>query len=50
MEVGRTAGQNNDCAGRISLQLIRIELITQANVKHTGNDCVNTILGVFVRH
>jgi hypothetical protein len=33
VEVGRTAGQDNDAPGRVRDQLVVVELITQPNVK-----------------
>src|SRR5262245_52326654 len=50
VEVGSIAGQNDYGAGRICFQLLRIELLTQANVEDSGNDCVYPILRVLVWH
>ena len=50
VEMGRIAGQNNDAAGRIRLEFIRVELITQADVENAGYNGVNSILRVPVWH
>src|SRR5262245_54128960 len=50
MEVRRIARQNNDATGRISLDLITVELIAQADVEDTGHDGIDSVLGVSVRH
>jgi hypothetical protein len=50
MEVCRVARKNNHGAGRIGLQPLSVELITDADVEGAGNDRVEPILGVFVRH
>jgi hypothetical protein len=50
MKVVRVTRQNADTAGRISLKLVGVEPITQANVENTGDNCVDAVLGVFVRH
>ena len=47
--VRRVAGQNDDAAGRIGLKLLGFEPITEADVENTGDNCVDAILGVFVR-
>jgi hypothetical protein len=36
--------------GRIRLQLNRVELITQSEIEDAGDDCVNPVLGMPVRH
>ena len=46
MEVPRVAGQNDNAAGWICFEVLRIESIAQADVKETGNDRVNSILRV----
>ncbi len=50
MKVVRVARQNDDAAGRIGSKLLGIEAITEADVENTGDNCVDAILGVFVRH
>jgi len=50
MKVVRVARQNDDTAGRISLKLLGVEPITQANVENTGDNRVDAVLGVFVWH
>src|SRR6516164_1807775 len=44
------AGQNDHAAGRICLQLVGIELIAEADVENTRNNCVDSILRMFVWH
>jgi len=50
MEVGGVAGENDHGAGRIGVQLLSVELITNPDVENAGNDRIDPILGVFVRH
>jgi hypothetical protein len=50
MKVGRVAGENDYGAGRIGVQLLSVKLIADANVEDAGNNCVDPILGVSVRH
>jgi len=50
MKVVRIARQDDNAAGRISLELVGIELIADANVKDAGDDRVDSILRMFVRH
>src|ERR1700730_1628982 len=50
MEMGRIAGQHDYRAGRIRLQLVGIELITEPNVEDAGNDGVYPVLGMPMRH
>jgi hypothetical protein len=50
MEVPRVAGQNDNAAGWICVEVLRIESIAQADVKDAGNDRVNSILRVLMRH
>jgi CheY-like chemotaxis protein len=50
VEMGRVAGQNDDGAGWIRLQLIGVELITQADVENAGDNGINSILWVPVWH
>ena len=50
MEVGCVAGQNDHGSGRIGHQLLGVEVITQPDVKDAGDDCVDTVLRVPVRH
>jgi hypothetical protein len=35
--------QNDDAAGRIRLEFIGVELITQADIENAGHNCVNPI-------
>jgi hypothetical protein len=48
--MGRIAGQNDYRAGRIRLQLVGIELISQPNVKDAGNNGVYPVFRMPVRH
>src|SRR5213594_2096404 len=50
VEVGRIAGQNDDATGRISLHLVAVELIAQADVENAGHDRVHSVLRVSVWH
>ena len=50
MKVRRVTRENNDAAGRIGLQVVAVELIAEANVENTGDDRVDTVLRVPVRH
>ena len=50
MKMVRVARQNDDTAGRIGLKLLGIEPITEPDVEDTGDNGVDAILGVFVRH
>jgi hypothetical protein len=44
------ARENDHGAGRIGLQLARVELISKADIKYAGNYRVDAILGVLVWH
>jgi len=46
VEMERVAGQNDDGTGWIGLQLVGVELITQAEVENAGDNCINSILRV----
>jgi hypothetical protein len=50
VEMGRITGQNDDATGRIRLEFIGVELITQADVENAGYHGVNSILRVPVWH
>jgi hypothetical protein len=50
MEVRCIPGQNDHSSGRIGLQFVGVEFVSKTDVKDTGHDSVNAILGVFVRH
>jgi hypothetical protein len=50
MKVGGVARQNDHAAGRIGLQLLGVELITQSDVKDAGDNCIDPVLWVPVRH
>ena len=50
MEVEGLAGKNDHRAGRIGVPLLSFELITNSDVENAGNDRVDSILAVFVRH
>ena len=50
MEVGGVAGKNDHGAGRIGVQLLCVELITNPDVENAGNDRIDPILGVVVRN
>src|ERR1700722_19961188 len=43
VEVWGSAGQHDDCAGRVRLQLVTVEVVAQADVKHPGDDRVDAI-------
>ena len=49
-ENGTYAGRKEDATGQIRLQLIGVELITQAYVENAGYNCVDSILRVPVWH
>jgi hypothetical protein len=48
--MGRVARENDYGAGRIGFQLTRVEFITQSDIKDAGNNGVDSILWVLVRH
>jgi hypothetical protein len=50
VEMPRIAGQNDDGSGRKRLQLIGVELITQADVEDPGDHGIDSILRVPVWH
>src|SRR6266550_753096 len=50
VKVRRVAGQYNHPAGWIRLQFVTVEFFAHADIEDAGNDCVNAILGVPVRH
>jgi hypothetical protein len=50
VEMGRVARENDSGAGRIGFQLARVELIAQPDIKDTGNNGIDSILRVLVRH
>jgi hypothetical protein len=50
MKVGGIAGQNDHSSGWVRPQLIGLEFVTEANIKNTGNDCVNAIFRMLVWH
>ena len=50
VKVRRRAGQNDDAARWICRHLPAVELITQADVEDAGNDRVDSVLRVSVRH
>src|SRR6266704_2472796 len=50
VEVPRIAGQNDDAAGWIRLDLIAVESIAQTDVENTGHDRIDSVLGVPMRH
>src|SRR5262249_17813286 len=45
VEVPRIAGQNDDAAGWICLDLIAVELFAEADVEDAGHDRVDPVLG-----
>ena len=47
---GSVARENDHGAGRIGLQLTRVEFITQSDMKDAGNHGINSILRMPVRH
>src|SRR5579863_10452437 len=50
VEMGRVARENDYGSGRIGLQLARVELIAQPDIKNAGNNGIDSILRVLVRH
>src|SRR5690348_17031380 len=46
----RVSRQYEDAAWRICLQLLRLELVADADVEHTGDDGVDPVLRMHVRH
>jgi hypothetical protein len=50
VEVPCVAGQNDDAAGWICLDLIAVEPIAQTNVENTGHDRIDAVLGVLMWH
>jgi len=48
--MGRVAKENDYSAGWIGLQLTRVEFITQSDMKDSGNNGIDSILRVLVRH
>ena len=49
VKVDRTAGQDNDAAGRISMNLVAVELIAEADVENTRYDRINAVFRMFMR-
>ena len=49
MEMGRIAGHDDDATGDMP-QLIRIELVTQADVENSGYNRIDAIFRVAVWH
>jgi hypothetical protein len=49
VEVRRLPRQHDDGAGRVRLQLVRVEVVALADVEDTGDDRVNPVLMVPVR-
>jgi len=50
VEMGSVARENDYGAGRIGFQLIRVEFITQPDIKDARNHGVDSVLRVLVRH
>ena len=50
VEMGSVARENDHGAGRIGFQLIRVEFITQPDIKDARNYGVDSVLRVLVRH
>src|SRR5215469_11811524 len=50
VEVGGIARQDNHATWWIRPNLIAVELISQADVENAGNDCVDSVLRMSVRH
>jgi AcrR family transcriptional regulator len=50
VEVTGAAGQDHDGAWRVGLQLLFVELVTQADVENTGYDRIDPVFVVPVRH
>ena len=50
MEVPSIAGEHDNAAERIWLDLVPVESIAQADVENAGHDRINSILWVPVRH
>jgi hypothetical protein len=50
VEMRRIAGQNDDGARRIRLHLVTLELIAEADVENAGDDRVDPVLRMSVRH
>jgi hypothetical protein len=48
--MGCVAGQNYHGTGWIRLQFVGIELVAKPDVEDAGNDGVNAILGMPMRH
>ena len=50
VEMGCIARQNDNASGRIRLEFIGIELITQTDIENAGDNCVDPIFRVSVWH
>src|SRR5258708_27214328 len=50
VEMGRVSRENDYGARRIGFQLARVELIAQPDIEDTGNNGIDSIFRVFVRH
>lgn len=50
MEMTGAPGQDDDGAWRVSLELLFLELIAQADVENAGYDGIDTVLVMPVRH
>jgi hypothetical protein len=48
--MGRVARENDHGAGRIGFELTLVEFITQSDIKDAGNNGIDSILWVLVRH
>src|ERR1700731_1302106 len=46
MEVPGIAGQNDDAAGRVGLDLVAVELLAETDIENAGHDRVDSVLGV----
>jgi hypothetical protein len=50
VEVPSIAGEHDNTAGRICLDLVAVESIVQADLENAGHDRINSILWVPVWH
>src|SRR6202042_2900797 len=50
VEMVRVARENDHGAGRIGLQLTRVEFVTQSDIKDAGNHGIDAIFRVLVGH
>ena len=50
VEVRRVAGENDNAARGICLHLVPVKLIAQSDVENARHDCVDSVLGMFMRH